>query len=98
MLRKEGKKSRRMEERTVGRAETDLSANMEDILWPHIEPPPLPHEINITYYLIAVAIKNIIFMTSLKMHKMAEQTSVTTLSSLTNFVLTAFSFCPLSKF
>lgn len=96
MLRKEGKKSRRMEERRVGRAETDLSANMEDILWSHIEPPS--HEINITYYLIAVAIKNLIFMTSLKMHKMAEQTSVTTLSSLTNFVLTAFSFCPLSKF
>lgn len=59
---------------------------------------PSPHEINITYYLIAVAIKNLIFMTSLKMHKMAEQTSVTALSSLTNFVLTAFSFCPLSKF
>lgn len=56
------------------------------------------HEINIySYYLMTVAIIKLIFMMSLMLH-MAEQTVVTTLSSLTNFVLTTFSFCPLSKF
>lgn len=45
---------------------------------------------------MTVAIIKLIFMMILMLH-MAEQT-VTTLSSLTNFVLTTFSFCPLSKF
>lgn len=46
---------------------------------------------------MTVAIIKLIFMMILMLH-MAEQTSVTALPDLTNFVLTAFSFCPLSKF
>lgn len=56
------------------------------------------HEINIyNCYFMTLAIIKLIFMMILMLH-MAEQTSVTTLSSQTNFVLTTFSFCPLSKF
>lgn len=56
------------------------------------------HEVNVySYYLMTVAIIKLIFMMILMLH-MAEQTSVTTLPGPTNFVLTAFSFCPLSKF
>lgn len=79
----------------MGAAKTDSSVNMKDILWPHVG--FFCYEINIYhYYLMTVAIIKLIFMMILMLH-MAEQT-VTTLSSLTNFVLTTFSFCPLSKF
>lgn len=56
------------------------------------------HEIHIyNYFLMAAAIIKLILMMILMLH-MAEQTSVTTLSSLANFVLTTFSFHLFSKF